>query len=181
MSAKDITLEIVKKWFTYDKESGKLTRIARPYKSTAPLGTVDVNPSVKGYHVVRVFIPSTGKSEKGFEHRMAYMLETNSEIPDGMQVDHIDGNRSDNSWNNLRLVSVSENNKNKRRYINNMSGKSGIVWCRYNFWWEIYVGQTYIGKHNDFREAVKIRESSVEYQDYHDNHGREDDSTYYKK
>ena len=180
MSAKDITLDIVKKWFTYDKDSGKLTRIARPYKSTAQLGEVNSNPNVKGYHVVRVFIPSTGKSEKGFEHRMAYMLSTDSEIEDGMQVDHIDGNRANNKFSNLRLVTTCENSKNKRRYINNMSGKMGIVWCRYNFWWEIYVGQKYIGKHEHFREAIKIRESSIEYKSYHDNHGREEESTYYQ-
>lgn len=172
MAAKDITLEVLKKWFTYDKDSGKLTRIARPYKSTAPLGLVETEPNVKGYHVVRVFIPSTGESEKGFEHRIAYMLATDSEIPDGMNIDHINGIRSDNRFENLRLVTTGENNKNKKRYINNMSGEAGIVWCRYNFWWEIYVGNTYIGKHEDFRTAVKIRKESTEYSEYHENHGR---------
>lgn len=172
MAAKDITLEVVKKWFEYDKESGDLIRIDRPFNSTAPLGKVDVSPNVKGYLVVRVFIPSTGKSEKGFAHRIAYMIETNSDIPDGMYIDHINGDRSDNRWENLRLVTLQENNKNKKRYINNMSGYSGIVWCKYNFWWEIYVGSKYIGKSENFREAIKIRESHVDAQDYHDNHGR---------
>jgi len=172
MAAKDITLEIVKRWFTYNKETGKLTRIDRPYKSTAPLGEVKCTPNTKGYHVVRVFIPNTGNSEKGFAHRIAYMLESNSEIPEGMQIDHINGNRSDNRWANLRLVTIGENQKNKKRYINNMSGVSGIVWCRYNFWWEIYVANKYIGKSEDFSQARKIREEGLRKENFHKNHGR---------
>lgn len=42
------------------------------------------------------------------------------EIPKGYQVDHIDRNRKNNYPNNLRLVTPSENNKNRR----DMSGEN---------------------------------------------------------
>lgn len=171
MAAKDITLDIVQKWFTYDNKTGSLTRIARPYNSTAQLGVVEVSPNVKGYLTVRVFIPHTGKSEKGFIHRMAYMLETGAEIPDGKNIDHINGKRDDNRFENLRLVTTGENNKNKRRYINNMSGVSGIVWCRYNFWWEVWSCNDYIAKTTDFTEARRLKKEADTLRECHDNHG----------
>jgi len=43
-------------------------------------------------------------------HRLVY--ETfNGPIPDGMKIDHIDGDRSNNALSNLRLVTQSDNMK----------------------------------------------------------------------
>ena len=51
-----------------------------------------------------------GKHYSG--HRLIY--ETfYGEIPENMVIDHIDGNRSNNKLNNLRLVSYSDNAKNR--------------------------------------------------------------------
>lgn len=58
-------------------------------------------------------------------HRIVYAIANNSDSLEGI-VDHIDGNRSNNSPINLRLVDAKINSRNKKRQVNNNTGKSGI-------------------------------------------------------
>ena len=48
------------------------------------------------------------------EHRVIYEM-LNGPIPEGMQIDHINGKTSDNRIENLRVVTCSENHQNKKR------------------------------------------------------------------
>lgn len=48
-------------------------------------------------------------------------------IPDGMVIDHIDRDRSNNRLSNLRLLSLSMNGRNKSKYKNNKSGVTGVM------------------------------------------------------
>ena len=43
------------------------------------------------------------------------------------EVDHIDGNRSNNKISNLRCVTPSDNQKNKKKHKNNTSGTLGVT------------------------------------------------------
>lgn len=45
------------------------------------------------------------------EHRFVWEA-FNGEIPEGMEIDHINTNRADNRLENLRLVTISENRRN---------------------------------------------------------------------
>lgn len=56
--------------------------------------------------------------------RVAWLLMT-GEWPDG-EVDHIDINKSNNVWSNLRLATPSQNCANKPTYKQNTSGKKGV-------------------------------------------------------
>ena len=58
-------------------------------------------------------------------HRILWILK-NGSIPYGMQIDHINGVRTDNNINNLRLVSASENQHNRKLSKNNTSGYQGV-------------------------------------------------------
>lgn len=59
-------------------------------------------------------------------HRIIYIL-TQGEIPLGMQIDHINGNRIDNRIENLRLVTNRQNGQNKQHHRNGR-----LAGCTYN-------------------------------------------------
>ena len=58
--------------------------------------------------------------------RLAWLHET-KEWPVGV-IDHINGNRDDDRWDNLRDISPAENALNKALNRNNTSGVAGVYW-----------------------------------------------------
>lgn len=82
-------------------------------------------------------------------HRLVW--ETfNGEIPEGMVIDHIDGNRSNNALSNLRLVTQSENMNNAQ--INGHKGQVKI--SQYD------KEGNFIAKYNSIREAAQTIDGS---------------------
>ena len=61
-------------------------------------------------------------------HILAWMYMT-GELPDG-HIDHIDGDRSNNAWSNLRIATRSQNAANSRTATSNTSGVKGVFWCK---------------------------------------------------
>jgi hypothetical protein len=45
---------------------------------------------------------------------------------DGMYIDHIDGDSTNNKIENLRLATLKTNSRNKKKQINNSTGVSGV-------------------------------------------------------
>lgn len=80
---------------TYDRQSGQILR------GTKVCGTIRKD----GYLVTWY----EGRLE--FNHRLAFLLQGLT-IPD--MVDHINGDRSDNRWTNLRLATNTENQYNRK-------------------------------------------------------------------
>jgi hypothetical protein len=71
----------------------------------------------------------SGKQTIYYLHR----LITNA--PNGLFVDHIDGNGLNNTNGNLRIVTQAENAQNRRIGNNNKSGVCGVHWYdRYQKW-----------------------------------------------
>lgn len=67
-------------------------------------------------------------------HRLAVLWMT-GELPNG-EVDHVDRNRSNNAWSNLRVVTHSQNQRNSSMARRNKSGFKGVCqsptkgkWC----------------------------------------------------
>lgn len=75
---------------------------------------------VDGYRTVTV----SKKSHP--EHRIIYAI-CHGQIDSSLEIDHINGNRQDNRIENLRLVTRSENNMNKRNAMKtNTVGLPGV-------------------------------------------------------
>ena len=47
------------------------------------------------------------------------------------QIDHINLDKADNRWNNLRAATRTQNGANKPRMLTNRSGLKGVDWCRF--------------------------------------------------
>lgn len=79
--------------------------------------------SSSGYYRVSTNINKTRMAL--LVHRIAYELQTKKLLVDEI-IDHIDHNKLNNKFNNLRKTSRSENNKNLGKRITNTSGISGV-------------------------------------------------------
>lgn len=68
------------------------------------------------------------------------------DAPKGIQVDHINGDGLDNRKENLRLVSVSQNQINRGLPVNNTSGFKGVSWMSSCNKWFAQIRATVNGK-----------------------------------
>lgn len=93
--------------------------------------------------------------------------------PEG-EVDHINGDRSDNRIKNLRVVTRSQNQKNCYRRKDNTSGHVGVA-KRKNGSWQAYISNNgariYLGTFSSRQEAIKARVSANKKYGYSDRHG----------
>ena len=107
-------------------------------------------------------------------HRLAFLYMLGLFPSD--QVDHINGNRSDNRWLNLRSASNAINQKNRKTQKNNTSKVTGISWSKERVAWEASIRvnkrRVSLGRHSDWFEAVCARMSANNKYDFHPNHGR---------
>lgn len=92
-------IEELKQNFIYDCRTGYLKRTTRKNSN----GSFDS----KGYLIIKY----KGKQFKA--HRICWLLHYGY-IDNNLVIDHINGNVSDNRIDNLRLVSIEENNKNTK-------------------------------------------------------------------
>jgi hypothetical protein len=106
-------------------------------------------------------------------HKVAWLLFYGN-IPDG-QIDHINGNRSDNRISNLRSVSNLENHRNMKKFSTNKSGVVGVSWSNERQKWiaTITVKRKVIqlGRYLSFDNAVSVRKAAEKQYCFHNNHG----------
>lgn len=142
------------------------------------------NPTT-GKFDARLFKPSVDRIDKeGYGvvsidgnvhnlHRLAF-LYMNGEFPSG-EVDHINHNRLDNRWCNLRDVSHSDNMKNKSIHKNNTSGHTGVNWGKKDFRWKASIKVNYqrihLGSFVEYHEAVNARKNAEVLYGFHENNG----------
>lgn len=130
--------EYLSQFFYYDEDSPSGLRWKRIYGkgSTAKIGDV-VGSNDKGYWRVHAL----GSHYKA--HKIVWALHNSFENQDGLHIDHIDGNPSNNRIENLRLVDPVLNARNKPMMKTNTSGVSGVcfqtVKTKAGNWIERYV------------------------------------------
>lgn len=103
------------------------------------------------------YIWITFKGRKFVMHRMVWIM-CNGQIPAGMKIDHINGDRTNSNISNLRLVTHSENLQNRRTAIpRSKSGLLGVVQCGKSGAWvaqiKVNSKQTHIGSYKTKEEA----------------------------
>jgi hypothetical protein len=91
-------------------------------------------------------------------------------------IDHKNGDHYDNTIKNLRLVTSTENNRNKSIPKDNKSGHVGIGWRKDKKVWQVQIGKNgkniHIGNFKNKEDAIKARKEAEKKYNYHENHGR---------
>lgn len=122
-----LSQELLKKSLYYNPNTGIFTWLYRPHNGIR-IGDVAGSTDPDGYVLIRV----CGKRYQA--SRLAFLYITGSWPT--TDVDHTDGNPSNNRWSNLREVTTTQNLQNKRIQSNNSSGLKGIHKHKYNGIWQ---------------------------------------------
>ena len=154
MKTKDIDIALVRSLFSYDKDTGVLYRLSN--------GEVAGHINKQGYVIVKI-------GRAAFKaHRIIYCLVT-GEQPE--IIDHINQNKKDNRWCNLRNVSFRVNLCNNSRKIANTGFKSvhKSPYGKYIVQLAVKGKYTYFGSYEDLELADLVaREARIKYNEVPD-------------
>lgn len=110
-----------------------------------------------------------------FAHRIIFSMFL-GEIKPGDQVDHIDGNTLNNSLDNLRKVTPSNNCQNQTLRSNNKSGRLGVSFCGRREKWVATITHRRVfrtlGYFDSKEQAIEARAKAEIELGFHQNHGR---------
>lgn len=121
------TQDELKTLYRYDPETGHFTHLQSRGKGRA--GELAGNINSTGYVEMRVFNRLFGA------HRLAVLYMT-GELPVApLSVDHINGERSDNRWANLRVANWRQQSWNTPAHYHNKSGLKGAWPCKQTGRW----------------------------------------------
>jgi hypothetical protein len=120
-------------WFTYDAGTGELRWKERPLSDFAG-GTYTPERRAKRWNAryagkVAGIVHRGGylRVKSTYVHRLIWEMH-NGPIPEGMQIDHVSGDRADNRLGNLRLATPKQNAQNKRARRCSTSPFVGVSW-----------------------------------------------------
>lgn len=107
-------------------------------------------------------------------HRVIWLLMKKAWPTD--QIDHINGNKSDNRFENLREVTNTENSKNKAITKRNKSGVQGVFWLASRKTWIANIGLNsrtkHLGSFKTREDAILARKNAEISLGFHPNHNR---------
>jgi hypothetical protein len=159
MSAEMPNIDDLRKWLVYEEDTGRLFSKKR---NQYVFSNKHHSGYLKGAIGTRTFTA----------HRVCAALKLGY-WPDG-EVDHINGVRDDNRWQNLRVVSKSENQRNAKKRKDNKSGATG-VFQRKSGSWCAYINKNtkklFLGTFKTYDEAIAARKSAEKMLGYTERHG----------
>lgn len=165
MIAKNLpSLDKLDKLFLYNPENGYLLRkvgdcfkiTARPHNKT-------------GYIWITVYGVTYAA------HRLCWKIYNKKDIPNDMEIDHINGITYDNRILNLRTVTMSQNMRNKKLYSSSTSGVSGVSFRSDTKKWRAQINidgkNIKLGSFGKKSDAIAARLNAQEKYGFHENHG----------
>lgn len=176
-----ITFEILHEFLTYDPFTGNMYWKFRDRKwFESDRIWKSWNSKHAGKEAFTAIIKDSGYNqgtilgEKVLKHRVIWFMMFGY-WP--IEVDHQNGERTNNKLLNLRDVTASENNKNKLQQSNNTTGVTGVHFNKNAKKYQVRITDQYgkhihVGYYSDFDEAVQVRKLKEIEHGYHANHGR---------
>lgn len=123
---RDLTVDLLNELFTYDKETGNLLWKIKP---SGKVKVGDIAGTLKSHGYICVGI----NCNRYRAHRLIFLMHKGY-LPE--IIDHINGNKADNRIENLRAVTVAQNQYNRKTNADNTSGYKGVGWHKSNKKWE---------------------------------------------
>ena len=102
----------------YNPETGEFTWLG-DFNAKRVGRRAGTTVGVKGYRTITI------KKRRHYEHRIAWYMMTGDD-PTGFEIDHINGNKADNRFSNLRLATSQTNKANCGLTSSNSSGFKGV-------------------------------------------------------
>lgn len=163
----NMTQELLKTYLDYSPDTGLFTWKVQK-SNIIKIGQVAGHVSSGGY----VCIALNRKIYKA--HRLAW-LYVYGIWPKG-EIDHINGQHSDNRLENLRDATKIENMRNMPMQKSNTSGVVGVNFSKKRGKWIARIAtndtRLYLGAYSVFEDACNARKRAEVLYDYHKNHGR---------
>lgn len=135
--ARMLTRELLVTRLRYEPDTGLFYKI--PSKGRPARNGPYMAKTTGGYILIRV------NGVAYYAHRLAFLYMT-GRMPSNL-VDHINGKRDDNRFNNLREASDSQNNHNRRAKNSNSSSLLGTTWCKTNKKWKAQITVNRTNRH----------------------------------
>lgn len=171
----DLTHDQVMSHYNYDPVTGKLYRTIEydGWNNPSKCFKLIDGRNNRGYRWDKLF------GHMFLAHRLIWFYMT-GEHPFG-EIDHIDGDRLNNRWCNLRHVDAFENSRNQGERKDNTSGCRGVNYKSSGRGLKRWVarishrGVRYLlGNFATFDEAVAVRKQAEINFEYHQNHAKRD-------
>lgn len=162
-----LTQKELKEYLHYSPETGFFTWIKRSGDRIKIGSIAGCIKNDNNYRIIRL-------RKIYYAHRLAWLYMTGN-WPEN-HIDHINGIRDDNRWQNLRDVSRSTNSRNSKLPITNTSGVIGVFFSNRDNVWIARIkmnGKTiHLGKSKDFEKVALLRKQAEIAYGFHENHGR---------
>jgi hypothetical protein len=170
MTMSELTQDYIRSFLHYDPETGVMKRIKkRSYVGNwLPCDSIPKSKTIAGYLQINI------DRRPYVVHRLAFVYMEGF-MPD-CDVDHINGDRTDNRWANLRLVDRQDNLRNMGVRKDNKSGVPGVSYAKDRSKWHSFIhadknNRVTLGYFNSFDEAVAARKGAEVLLGFHPNHG----------
>lgn len=163
--------ETASKMLSYDPNNGEFTWLQASARRNDLVGTTAGSLNNSGY--CRIMIQ--GKAY--LAHRLAFLLMT-GRMPK-KHVDHINGVRTDNRWENLREADSTQNGRNQRLRRDSKLGLMGVYWSDSRNSFQVCIGisdsgrrfKKPLGRFKSLLDAAAARKSAELRYGFHQNHG----------
>lgn len=117
-----LTQDNLKEFLTYNPMTGVFTWVKKP-SHIVRIGQKAGAVNSAGYICIRI----SGTTYQAHQLAYLYML---GELK--KNLDHINGDRTDNRWENLREATLNSNAWNRKIYKTNSTGVKGVYWNESN-------------------------------------------------
>lgn len=148
-----VPVDKVREWLSYDPDTGVFRwRVRRGCRAAGQVAGVSKHP---GYITIRV------DGVIYYAHRLAWAIMTGESPPLDREIDHIDGERANNRWSNLRLATSRQNKANTGLAVTNTSGARGVTYRKGRQKWQAQISVdnrcVYLGNFDSLEEAIVAR------------------------